>query len=319
MVYRRERTDEPTQFQNRLILPMSVFDIIGSIAWAFSSTPIPRGSNCTYGALGNQATCITQGFMITLGTIVPMYNAMLCIYYLLVVKYDIRDEVIAKYEPLMHLFAIIPPLSVSIVAATNDLFNNYSWVCWIVDRHHYDFDPNNENNEDKNLLITVIYIIAAVFGLLVLLVIGYCMINIYTFVKNRERAMNAYQFQRPGRVPASSSRLSNTTIETKKQAFLYVVSFILTYSFTIFAVVFDLSSKGKVPFPLFLIHGILAPLQGFWNFLTYIRPKLNTISRQNIGRSLLRRLYITVVHEPEHSSRQGRRGSMRRRRRRHSV
>ncbi len=95
MVLRRGR-DGFAKFQNRLLLPMSVFDIIGSIGWAFSTTPIPRGSNCTYGALGNEATCVTQGFMITLGLAVPMYNAMLCIYYLLVVKYNIRDEVIVE-------------------------------------------------------------------------------------------------------------------------------------------------------------------------------------------------------------------------------
>ena len=117
------------KFQNRLLLPMSVFDIIGSIGWAFSTTPIPRGSNCSYGAVGNEATCVTQGFMITLGFIVPMYNAMLCIYYLLVVKYNVRDEVIAKYEPLMHLICICPALSATIVAATNDLFNNFISIC----------------------------------------------------------------------------------------------------------------------------------------------------------------------------------------------
>lgn len=326
MVYRRERTDEPTQFQNRLILPMSVFDIIGSIAWAFSSTPIPRGSNCTYGALGNQATCITQGFMITLGTIVPMYNAMLCIYYLLVVKYKIRDEAIAKYEPLMHFTCICPALAVSIVAASNGLFNNFSLVCWIVERDNYKFDLNNTSDHTirKN-----VHMFVAIFGALVLLTIGYCMISMCRFVKEQELMMSTYQFSRPdendapGNRARSSqySRLSNPAIDTKKQAFLYIGSFVFTYSFSTVCIAFEFFGT-ELPFILMLLQGISAPLQGFWNFLAYTRPRWNIISRQHNDKGIMRRFYLTVFHQPEEllPGQIGRRGSSTlRMRRRHSV
>ena len=41
-----------SKMQNRLLLPMSVFDIIASTAIGFSTAPIPRGTSCTYGAIG---------------------------------------------------------------------------------------------------------------------------------------------------------------------------------------------------------------------------------------------------------------------------
>ena len=246
---------------------MSIFDIIGSIGWAFSTAPIPQGSNCAYGAIGNEATCATQGFMLTLGLIVPWYNAMLCIYYLLVVKYNVRDEVIARYEPLMHLISICPTLTVAIVAAANDLLNNFSSICcWVQHRDHY--EPNHDH--EPSTILFAIYSASAISTALILLTIGYCMICLYTFVKNQQVKMNTYQFQRPDNIDSSSgntifrrrsdfSRLSNDVIDTKKQAFLYVGSFVLTYFFTNVCLVLDII-QIKAPYPVILMQGISAPL-----------------------------------------------------------
>lgn len=314
------------KFQDRLLLPMSVFDIIESIAWAFSTTPIPHGSSCTYGAVGNQATCVTQGFMITMGLCVPFYNAMLCIYYLLVVKYNVSDEDIAKYEPLMHIVSICPALIAAIIAAANDLFNNYIFACWIVDDKYVDIYSTSDD-----VVLFGLHVLISIFGVLILLTIGYCTINMYRFVKNRELTMSTYRFQRPrdggtnapstenSRTSSRSSRLSNTAIDVKKQAFLYVGSFILTYIFSGICIAFEIF-ETELPYVLMLLQAIFAPLQGFWNFLAYIRLRFNAISRQHNDKGILRRLYITVFHKPEPSRQSRRRSSAARsRRRRHSV
>ena len=260
--------------------------------------------------------------MISLGFIVPIYNAMLCIYYLLVVKYNIRDEVIARYEPLMHFISICPTLSAAITAVANDLMNNYLLVCWIQERDH--FYLNKTSDHKHSILLSGIHIIAIAFGSLVLLTIGYCMIKLYRFVKDQEVKMNTYQFQRPDSINSSSgnrttrrsqsSRLSNDVVDTKKQAFLYVGSFILTYLFTIICFAFEIF-ETELPYALMLMQAILTPLQGFWNFLAYVRPRFNIISRQHSEKSICGRLYITVFHKPEPSSQ----GSTRRRRRRRQL
>jgi hypothetical protein len=114
------------RLQNRLLVCMSIFDLLGSLGQALSTAPIPRGSNCAYGAIGNKGTCTAQGILVQLGLIVPCYNAMLSIYYLAVIKYNVSDETLVKYELPMHIMSIAPSLSVIIIACWKDYFNNYT-------------------------------------------------------------------------------------------------------------------------------------------------------------------------------------------------
>ena len=81
-----------SKIHNRLLLPMSIFDIVNSLALGASTMPIPRGSPCTYEAIGNQTTCAIQGFMMKIGLCSPMYHAMLCRYYYCVLERNMNDR-----------------------------------------------------------------------------------------------------------------------------------------------------------------------------------------------------------------------------------
>ncbi|EEC49732.1 predicted protein [Phaeodactylum tricornutum CCAP 1055/1] len=66
-----KRTGTLTVYQE-LMLFMSAFDVISSVAIMFSTLPIPEFNGYgepsgIYGARGNDATCKTQGFFIQLG------------------------------------------------------------------------------------------------------------------------------------------------------------------------------------------------------------------------------------------------------------
>ncbi len=302
MVFRRSGKEGLSQ-QNRLLVPMSVFDIIGSVALAFSTTPIPKGSNCTYGALGNQGTCVAQGIMYSIGLTVPWYNAILCIYYMSVIKYNVKDNVLAKYEPIMHFVAISVPLIVTVIAASNNLYNNFSLLCFISlpDRYFV------EKNEDQPVALYLsLYVIVFASGVIVLITIAYCMTQIYTFVKETETKMNKYSFRKNSFTSntnrsksQSRSNLKSTVEDTKKQALLYVCSFILTYIFTLVMLLFELVFKIQAPFPIMLMQGIFSPLQGFWNFLAYIRPRFVIVSDQHDDKNIFQRLFITIFKKPE--------------------
>ena len=56
---------------HRLMLMMSVFDVIQSAAMVFSVSAFPRQSGI-YGAKGNELTCTLQGFLLALGMAVPL-------------------------------------------------------------------------------------------------------------------------------------------------------------------------------------------------------------------------------------------------------
>lgn len=73
---------------SQLILGMSVFDLVGSVAWVFSSAAIPvynkyGDASNVYGARGNEGTCKAQGFLIQLNFTALFYNISLSTYYLL--------------------------------------------------------------------------------------------------------------------------------------------------------------------------------------------------------------------------------------------
>ncbi|KAL7544986.1 hypothetical protein ACHAWF_008351 [Thalassiosira exigua] len=76
---------------HQLMVQMSLFDIIGSIAYAFTSLPIPS----TYyfqGARGNEATCTAQGFFIQVGTVACFTNVSLALYYFFVIQRGVSES-----------------------------------------------------------------------------------------------------------------------------------------------------------------------------------------------------------------------------------
>ena len=298
MILRRSRKKDSGEtqkvaFQNHLLLPLSLFDIIGSIGWGFSTLPIPKGSACTFMAFGNRATCITQGFMILLGHCTPMYNGALCVYYLLVVKFNVKDQVFVRYEPLIHAACILPPLFTAIVAMSNNLINNHAIACLIVDSNHY--IPSSAKNNHENLTLSILYAGSLIIMVSLMIVIVYCMYTLYKFVEDKDQTMSTYEF------PAARQKKKTSTVlhDTKIQAFLYVISFFLTYIPSSILILIDVFFQKNTPYPMNVIFAILSPLQGFWNCLAYIRPRLAIISKKHKGKSVLSRLFITILYKPE--------------------
>ena len=117
---------------HRLLLAMSIYDILESV-WNFASTwPIPAGTANVYRPLGTTATCTAQGFFLTLSVAVPIYNACLALYYVLVVRVGISDRTLRRYvEPGMHAVAGLWGWGTAGAAAQLGLLNNANLWCWI--------------------------------------------------------------------------------------------------------------------------------------------------------------------------------------------
>ena len=54
---------------NRLLLAMSIVDVMASIGYMFSTIPIPKGSYEVVWAFGTVQTCTAQGFFVQLGLV----------------------------------------------------------------------------------------------------------------------------------------------------------------------------------------------------------------------------------------------------------
>lgn len=142
-VQRRSAAPKKSNTQKRLLLGLSLFDMIQSACHFCSTWPIPVDSSPQYAFIkfniGNQTSCTVQGFLIFFsGGAVPLYNAFLCIYYLICVKYKRNSrflssdrKIATRIEPIFHFIAIMLPLFLSIHATRKEYFNPISNFCFI--------------------------------------------------------------------------------------------------------------------------------------------------------------------------------------------
>ncbi len=96
----------------------------------------------------------------------------------------------------------------------------------------------------------------------------------------------------------SNNMLSENLDDTRAQALLYVCAFFFTYIFTTVVFIIDNFLGMEVPYPILLLQGIFQPLQGFWNFLAYIRPRYHFISSLHPEKGFLERFKMTVFQQP---------------------
>ena len=122
---------------HRLLFAMSVYDILESI-WNFTSTwPMPASDDelntgAALWAVGNTYTCSMQGFFLTLSVAVPLYNALLGVYYMLVIKFQFTQSTLSnKVEPTMHFIAGSWAFGTAISSGVMGLYNNANLWCWI--------------------------------------------------------------------------------------------------------------------------------------------------------------------------------------------
>ena len=96
---------------HRSLLAYSCIDFVVSIQYGLSSLVVPVGTPNTFGALGNWTTCQASGFFLQFAQSLGLYLAFICVYYLLILRYRIREEEIAKrIEPFVHGYGLLSPL-----------------------------------------------------------------------------------------------------------------------------------------------------------------------------------------------------------------
>lgn len=142
--------------QNRvyleLLLGMSVADMVGSVAWSFTTLPIPEYlpngyPSQIYGAHGNEQTCAAQGFFVQLGYIGVFYNMMLSVYYVLVIRFGYKGQRLLKVRKWLHAI----PLSIGVILAFAAIpfYDMAVWGCHIA-------PPPLESNYGPILVFSVI-------------------------------------------------------------------------------------------------------------------------------------------------------------------
>ena len=125
----RDRRRKMKKPYYRMLLGLSLFDLLSSAAFAVSTIPMPVDTPRVYGARGTTQTCTSAGFFnqLILGSM--LYNLMLAIYYNLSQRNKLTDEEFAeKYE--MKLHGIIWIVAVGIALGKLFSFSFISMCCF---------------------------------------------------------------------------------------------------------------------------------------------------------------------------------------------
>lgn len=232
--------------QQRLILLISVCDIVLGICWIFNPL-LMYNSGVPYWARGNQVTCSVQGFMIQLSILTgALYQASLQLQYLLGIKYGWTQRQLKwgfllpvtstlckltthvfyawnnqrNIEKYLHFVPLVLGLATAILNLVLKNYNPADWDCWIAPypsncTSSYEL-TNGEETDCVRGDNASIYQLACFFGPL-WLVIGFClfvMCQIYSHVYTVESRTRRYQF--------SVDEQMKLTKEVKSQSILYV-------------------------------------------------------------------------------------------------
>jgi len=223
---------------NQMLATLSFFDIVGSIAYAFTTLPIPE-ENYLYGSKGNDKTCMAQGFFIQIGTIACFMNVSISVYYLLTIDYGWKNERLMSKRP----WFVMPPIVVGLVFACVGIpfyDNLYLWC-------------NNAARYWPEIPVILAILAATTI-----------MINICLNVRKTTQASAQYTYSR------NSVQISKMVFE---QACWFTGAFYVTWVPYLAMQYMWSSGKAFTNYGFILYAASSVPLQGFWNFIVYARPR----------------------------------------------
>lgn len=265
IVYLVQKSSRKTPYK-RILLGLSLADIVASLSWALSPFLLPVASSQRVWARGTDATCMFLGFLTQLSFIAIWYNGMLSFYYLLTVRYRVSATTFAtRYEPWVHVLSIGYNVIAGIVGYAKGYYSEMELGqgCFIAEYP----DGCEINGGCTGAIIGWITSGAAAviffFSILINNLIIYCHVR-----KTTNRTINK-SFQ--GRAPQHRRIQAVAT-----QAFLYVATFLVAYVWAFAIRVaeslgFQAADEARL-YPILVLSSIFLPLQGVFNLFVYSRP-----------------------------------------------
>jgi len=276
----------------RIMLGLSCSDMIASTVNIFSTWPIPPDSG-NFLASGTTATCTAQGFFNELGNLAtPLYNASLCAYYVLIIRQAwSEDRIRVRAEPFMHAIPILIALTIAILGLPFTLYNNSGWLCWIAKYPKGCSGSECTRGVHADIFRWVHY--AIIWSAIIGVTVG--MYLIYLKVKSFDRREAEENNEEVARMERSK--------KVAIQSALFVGALYLTWSFTTVTRIYQVTT-GNNSTTLLVLMAIFFPLQGFFNFLVYCRPRYLRCKSRNPNLSTRKLLWLALQPE-DHTKRRG--------------
>lgn len=285
----------------RVLVGMSIVDILASSAWFLSTWAVPAGS-FAYSA-GNQASCNFQGFLLQLAIGAPLYNSSLALFYILMIKQRWPDAQLVAIEKWVHGFIISFTLGTSILLLFLDQYNHIAAVCWIIgsppDCGNSSFQGSDVPCERGDHAWA--WGLALFYCPLWICVIACCTSMVLLYLEVRKTLRRSRRYSTRLGAQDSLGRSGRDSSKVAKQAILYSLTFLITWMpSTLWSVAHWFQWSH---YALDIAAATAEPLQGFWNLLIFLRTRPKTVQKlQRWLAFLLPCCCIAPDEEPEISS-----------------
>ncbi|KAL7532544.1 hypothetical protein ACHAWF_004175 [Thalassiosira exigua] len=294
---------------HRLLLAMSLCDLNTSFWYFLSTWPIPKGTAKVYQPSGTMASCTAQGFFIQFGISTPLYNTVLAMYYLFIIRFGWKEKRVKAAEKYFHALPLLWAAGTSLAALGLGMLNNANLWCWIaplpltcVGSHRN--DGVNDCERGNNAWI---FRWAFFYGPLWAAIgsSGVAMWLTYLAVRKTEKASARWSTRRSINAgnPDGNQRRRRSSIESliptairrrsslpaeeaalpsendrkhskqvATQAFYYLLAFFFSWTPATLTRFIQMV-WGRTYYPIILLMAILTPMQGFLNYTVYMRPR----------------------------------------------
>ena len=276
---------------HRIMLGLSIADIMGSLAMALTSLPMPSemplekeiGYHWAGTRLGNTHTCNAQGFFAVFGIVTMFaYNVSLCLYYACAISMGMKEVNIKKYIEvvLLHGFPISSGLLSAVLPLFYDMYNpsiaNVSW-CFA---QSYPLECEWRESVDcirGAASMTATYAqIGAILLFFTVIVISLLSVNIKVRQTDRIIKSISKSYTHHPSYKDIVKRHNNSKV-ILIQSLAYVLTFLLTLLLPMLrGAIFFLDGRGpKVASTYDKLMLFMLPMQGCLNFVIFVSHKVH--------------------------------------------
>ena len=280
-----------TSVYHRMLLGMGIGDIIFSLSQAHFNAASPKDLYYTvWNAIGNRYTCSARGFISYIGLITStFYIASLNLFSLATAKYQKDERYIRKYiEPWLHGVPIGWSMVYSIFGLVEGSFNDGGGGNCIAPKYNPPHCKGYAKGEIREGFTIPcgrgangnFYRIALYVQFLIVPIVSIIALSlIYFTVKKGERAMLRYSGN-------TSSRRQSNSRKVMEKALAFTLAYLVTFVPFLVGMGYGWAGGGRAAWPeaLKYLTAIFTPLQGFFNLVVYMQPKVSHVkSRDNIS------------------------------------
>ena len=307
---------------HRFLFSLSFVDIIMSMRFIIFAILLDPHDN------EPSLICSLNGFGTMMSVSAPLYNAALSIYFVLYIRFGVLESFLRKkFEPYIHTICIVYPMFLAISGVFLSIYNPSidpgAGNC-VAEKYPHDCGSKEVPCLRGEHAETFVWLSSGIPLLLVFLILVFSNLIIFFFVRSIESNSNKYQPRNQIRrmsgvslkngqsksfpIPNKSKNSSKTYL-VASQSFLYVFAYFLCWIWTLITRALHMvgNREATAICTFEIIKHIFLPMQGFFNFLVYVRPKYLNWRKNFPTRSrlwALKQATLALENSKKHKKRQ---------------